>query len=180
MALDAPTLVAAASELSPGALVFPQKYPPGAGAVNADAIGVFVYDDDYFGLVLTEAVLDTVTTTLIGALGWDDEQAAHYVELLVAGAKDSGGGVVTSNSRANFLGGLDESATTAARGLVGPELAPSRILVTRCADAVRAKDIMVRGVALPPQTTITALSPGDFLSRVKTVRWRMRQSGARH
>lgn len=177
VALDAPTLVAAASELGPGPLVFPNRYPPGSNTPYADLLGVFVYDDDYFGLVLSETVLGTVAATLVSSLGWEDERVSEFQSLLAEGAHASGGGITRSNPQAKFLGGLNEAATAAARGLVGRELASDRIVVTECPNAIRTQTLTVRGVALPPSTAIVALSPSNFLRTVHKVRWQMRRGG---
>ncbi len=173
VAFDAPLIVKGASQLGPGAVLFPAT-PPKTGAMYADALGVFTYADDYFALILSSDVLEAVATVL-SELDWTFDEVSGFLELLEDVAVASGGGLVRADPRTTFVGSVDEATLSAARVTAAKNRSPLRLLVTEDPAALKLGVLVPRGTPFNPDHHIAVESPQDFVEKASHTRQSMRQ-----
>lgn len=174
--LDPATLVAGLSTRNRLTVGVP-GVPPRTGKPSVDALGVFAFGDERFGLVLSDELAIAVNHVLTSALGWSNAEAQRAAQRIERLMDVSTGAIVDPPHSAQLPKDLMAGAEMTLRAACAPELgARPRVVVTNDAALRRIRAFRPGGVALPPDVEIETMTPGALTQLAETVRWEMRQA----
>lgn len=170
----ADVLVGALSRVSAAAVRFPAM-PPKTNDPHADVIGAFVGADGDFALILSEEILEQVSTALVDGRGlaWDFPAVDQAVDVLVGIAEHSQGGLVVAASSVTMPHDVGRVEAAAPRAAAANELGFPRAVVT---DEPGLQRLRTWQIPWPDDQAVTLLAPGPFRDLVERARWRYRRA----
>ena len=159
----ADVLVAALSRVSAAAVRFPAM-PPKTNHPQADVIGAFVGADGDFALILSDEILEQVSTAVLDrrGLAWEFTAVDQAVDVLIGIAEHSLGGLVVAASSVALPAGLGPVEIAALRAVAADGLGQPRAVVTDEPALQRLRTWQPRGVPWPADQSVTLLGPGPF------------------
>lgn len=174
----ADVLVAALSQVSPAAVVFPAM-PPRTPDPYGDVVGTFVGAEGDFALILSEEILEQTAVALTDGRGlaWAFDAAEEAIEVIGGVATASGGGLVAAAPGVQLPKQAGLVLAAALRAVASPDLGFPRVVVTADPRGGDLREWTPRRVPWPKGEVVTVLAPTRFRDLVEQARWRYRQPG---